>query len=127
MANRLIQLKALPDVLAITKTKLKSDQVHTYINLEGYTFIHSDSEKHSGEMGYYIIKSLNYKVLKDINIRMVIVEDTWIEVQTATDPVVEDVCYRHPTFLVKDHEQFFNKLFEIFHALNSDKRSLKPL
>ena len=29
---------------------------------------------------------------------MAIVEDMWIEVQTATDPVVVGVCYRHPTF-----------------------------
>ena len=56
LANLLTQLKALPDVLAITKTKLKPDQVHTNINLEGYTFIHSDREKHSGGVGFYVKK-----------------------------------------------------------------------
>ena len=54
---------------------------------------------------------------------MAIVEDMWIEVQTATDPVVVGVCYRHPTSLVEDYEQFSNKLFKIFHELKSDKRS----
>ena len=127
LANLLTQLKALSDVLAITATKLKPDQVHTNINLEGYTFIHSDSEKHSGGMGFYIKKSLSYKIQKDININMAIVEDMWIKVQTATDPVVAGVCYRHPISLVEDYEQFSNKLFEIFRELNSDKRSFYAL
>ena len=49
LANLLTQLKALPDVLAITETKLKPDQEHTNINLESYTFIHSNSEKNTLE------------------------------------------------------------------------------
>ena len=102
LANLLSQLKALPDVLAITETKLKPDQVHTNINLEGYTFIHSDSEKLSGGVGFCIKKSLNYKILKDININIAMVEDMWIEVQTATDSVVVGVRYRHPTSSVED-------------------------
>ena len=48
LANLLKQLKALPDVSAIMKTTLKPDQVHSNINLEGYTFIDCDSEKYSG-------------------------------------------------------------------------------
>ena len=58
---------------------------------------------------------------------MAIVEDMWIKVQTATDPVEVGVCYRHPTSLVKDFEQFSNKLFEIFHELNSVERSFYAL
>ena len=58
---------------------------------------------------------------------MAIFEDIWIEVQTATDPVVVGVCYRHPTSFVEDYIQFSNKLFEIFHQLNSDKRSFYAL
>ena len=58
---------------------------------------------------------------------MAIVEDMWIEVQTATDPVVVSNCYRHPTSLVEDYEQFFNRLFEIFHKLYSNKRSFYAL
>ena len=93
LANLLTQLKALRDVPAITETKLKPHQVHTNINLEGYTFIHSDSEKQYGGVDYNIKKSLNYKILKDISINMTTVEDMWIEVQTATDPIVVDgVC-----------------------------------
>ena len=66
-ANLLTQLKALPNVLAITETKLKPDQLYTNIDLKGYTFIHNDSEKHYGGVGFYIQKSLNYKTLKDKN------------------------------------------------------------
>ena len=47
LVNLLTQLKALPDVLAMTETKLKPDQAHTNINLESYTFIHSNSEKNT--------------------------------------------------------------------------------
>ena len=61
LANLLTQLKALPDViLAITETKPKPDQVHTNINLEGYTFIQSDSEKLSEGVGFYIKNFFNY-------------------------------------------------------------------
>ena len=114
LTNLLTQLKAIPDVLAIMETKPKPDQLHTNINLEGNTFIHTDSEIHSGGMGFYIKKSLNYKILKDININMAIVQDMWIEVQTVTDPVVVGVCYRHPTFLMEDYEQFSNKYLKYF-------------
>ena len=58
---------------------------------------------------------------------MAIVEDMWIQVQTATDPVMVGVCCRHPTSLVEDYEQFSNKLLEIFHELNSYKRSFYAL
>ena len=74
-------------------------------------------------MGFYIKKSFNYKILKDININMAVVEDMWIEVQTATDTIVIGVCCRHLTSLVEDFERFSNKLFETFHELNSDKCS----
>ena len=52
LANLLTQPKVLPDVLATTETKLKPDQIHANINLESYKFIHSDSEKHSGGVGF---------------------------------------------------------------------------
>ena len=42
LVNFLKQLKALPDVLAMTENKLKPDQIHIDINLEGYAFIHND-------------------------------------------------------------------------------------
>ena len=48
---------------------------------------------------------------------MATVANARIEHQTNSDPAVVDVCYRHPTFLVEDYEQFSNKLFEIFHKL----------
>ena len=52
----------------------------------------------------------------------------WIEVQTATDPVVVGVCYnKHLTSLVKDYEQFSYKLFKIFDELNFDKRGFYAL
>ena len=35
---------------------------------------------------------------------MAIVEDMWIEVQTATDLIVVGGCYRHPTSLVEVYE-----------------------
>ena len=44
-----------------------------------------------------------------------------------TDPIVIGVCYRNPTSLVEDYEQFSYKLIEIFHELNSDKRSFHSL
>ena len=61
LADLLTQLKALPNVVVITETKLQPYQLYTNQSLESYIFIHSDSEKNSGEVDFYIKNSFKYQ------------------------------------------------------------------
>ena len=44
LSHYILQLKKLPDIIAITETKLKKDELQTNIGINGYSFIHSDSD-----------------------------------------------------------------------------------
>jgi len=47
------------------------------------------------------------------------VEDLWIEVNTATGPIVISVIYRHPTTLVNDYECFTTNVCDTFAELRA--------
>ena len=44
-------------------------------------------------------------------------ENIWIEVKAAIEPIVVGVIYRHPTTLVNDYEYFTTNLCDIFTEL----------
>ena len=44
-------------------------------------------------------------------------ENIWIEVKAATEPIVVGVIHRHPTTLVNDQECFTTNLCDIFTEL----------
>ena len=51
----LMELQKLPDIIALTETKLSPNQIPTNIDLEGYEFVRCDSLSKSGGVGFYSI------------------------------------------------------------------------
>ena len=51
LTNYILQIKKLPDIIAITETKLAKNQIVVNIDIEGYNFIHSDSNSRAGGVG----------------------------------------------------------------------------
>ena len=107
----------MPDIIAISETKITYGQILVNVDINGYEFIHCDSTTKAGGVGIYIKKTLPYKQKSDINIKLSFVENIWIEVKAATGPIVVGVIYRHPTTLVNDYECFTTNLCDIFTEL----------
>ena len=107
----------MPDIIAISETKITYGQILVNVDINGYEFIHCDSTTKAGGVGIYIKKTLPYKQKSDINIKLSFVENIWIEVKAATGPIVVGVIYRHPTMLVNDYECFTTNLCDIFTVL----------
>ena len=51
MHELLSKLSGLLDIIVLTKTKLSGSSVHLNIKLNGYDFLHVDSETHTGGVG----------------------------------------------------------------------------
>ena len=56
LENFLLAIEHCPDVIAITETKLKnSKSVVSYnLQLEGYDFVHTDTNMNADGVGFYI-------------------------------------------------------------------------
>ena len=64
----LSELNILPDVLAISKTKLKPNNLTITIDMQGYIFIRNNSSKNFGDVGFFIKENLYHKILTNIEI-----------------------------------------------------------
>ena len=117
----LTELQKLPDIIALTETKLSPNQIPTNIDQEGYEFVHCDSSSKSGGVGFYIKKAITYKLKRNINLDLANFEDLWIEVLTNSGPAAIGVIYRHPSYLINDYELFFSSFCDIFCQFNAEK------
>ena len=98
----LANISEMPDIIAISETKITNGQILVNVDINGYDFIHCNSTTKAGGVRIYIKKTLPYEKKSDINIKLSFVENIWIEVKAATGPIVVGVIYRHPTALVND-------------------------
>ena len=62
MHEFLSKLSVQPDIIALTETKLSGNSVYSNIELNGYDFLHADSETLAGGVGLYIQNKLDYSV-----------------------------------------------------------------
>ena len=70
LTNYVIQMKKLPDIIAIIETKLAKNQIVVDIDIEGYNFIHSDSSSRAGGVGLYIKDSLTFTFKEELDLNM---------------------------------------------------------
>ena len=117
----LTELQKLPDIIALTETKLSPNQIPINIELEGYEFVHCDSSFKSESVGFYIKKAITYKLKHNINLNLANVKDLWIEVLTKTGPTAIEVIYRHSSYLINDYELFSSSFCDIFSQFNAKK------
>lgn len=114
----LSQLGKLPDVIAITETKLNDKSDVCNINIDNYNFERCDSPTNAGGTGLYIKSSITYRILPEYSLKMKFVEDIWIEIENVPNNFVVGSIYRHPNYLTSEIEEFGYALQETFHRLN---------
>ena len=89
----------LPDVIAISETKLNSNSVSN-LNLPNYTFLRKDSPTCAGGVGFYIKGNMQYRLRNDLTLSIQHCEDLWIELETKKTNFIIAVIYRHPNKLL---------------------------
>ena len=122
--NFLAELKFLPDVICLTKARIK---LHPLLNisLPNYTFFHADSTTNAGGVGIYVLNK--FKVKKSITqYNFSKSECLWLDISKnnfKTELTVGAV-YRHPdqTKIIEFIEEFSNSLSHLSHK----KKSIIP-
>ena len=78
----LIKLSFLPEIIAITETKLNSSNCHL-VDIDNYQFVHYDSALNSGGVGLYIRSDLQYLIKTNLRLIAMIVKayllKFWVE------------------------------------------------
>ena len=101
----LFEISSLPDLIAITETKLNSFTAHL-ASIEHYNFSYVNSMSNAGGVGIYIKKDLKYNVRTDIKIDYDDCESLFIKIVNNCDSSIVDdkrktiigVIYRHPRY-----------------------------
>ena len=94
----LLMVKELPNIIAITETRLAEDSHHN-IRIPGYIFLGVNSKTSAGGVGIYISENINFTRRNDLDLALTEgVENCWIEIQrTKQKNVVIGCIYRHPS------------------------------
>ena len=75
------ELKREPDVLAASETKLKENIIHSNIELDGYLFIHRNSQTLAGDVAIQVKNLIFFHMKPNISIDFPSVENLWIEIE----------------------------------------------
>ena len=89
----------LPDAIAISETKLKSNSVSNS-NIPSYAFLRKDSPTCAGGVGFYIKGNMQYRIRNDLSLNVQHCEDLWIELETKKENIILAVIYRPPNKLL---------------------------
>ena len=116
----LMQLPTLPEVIAVTETKLnlKSDLLQT--DLENYQFAHNDSTSNAGGVGLYVRNDLNFVIKPAMSVESEDCESLFIEISSKPSEkklknTVVGVVYRHPG---NSYSLFQKNFCNVMHMLN---------
>ena len=93
LEDLLTRLGKLPDVIAITETKLSS-KLSSF--LQGYKFEQSNSKTLAGGVGLFIRDSLDYQIINDYLLNVEDCEELWAKVKLCNTEIIFCVIYRHP-------------------------------
>ena len=113
----------LPDILAITETKLKKGVDAPKI--DDYDFKRTDTSTDFGGVGIYLSNKLDYSVRSDLNLGAHHCEDIWVDIEmkqsgknAGIKHFVIGVIYRHPGH---KYDSFCTKLCNTLNILNVSK------
>ena len=118
----LTQMPTLPEIIAISETKLNSSKRHL-VDIKNYNFAHSDSLTNAGGLGIYIRKDLSCCINYNFSVDNNDCESLFIEIlnkspnnkhQPRKNIIVGVIC-RHPR---QSYSAFQDKLCNIIHELN---------
>ena len=110
------QLGKLPEIIAISKTKLCSE---FKMQLQGYTFIQNYSKTNAGGVAMFIKETLTFQSLNKYQLNTEGCEDLWITVNINNTKKIFEVLYRHP----QNDFTKFSKSFELTLATLNRERA----
>ena len=94
LTHYISQFYKLPDLKAITETKLQNNTIYNNIDIAGYNFIHADSLTKAGGVGFYINNLLSYTVEPEYDLNLNFVGNIWIQVDTDKNSILHcNWCY----------------------------------
>ena len=116
--------QSLPDILAITETKLKKGDDEPSIG--GYVFERTDTTTEFGGVGVYIPNDFKHTVRSDLALGVRHCEDIWVDINTdqsnkfanCSKNLVIGVIYRHPGH---KYDFFCKQLCDTLNKLNASK------
>ena len=76
----LISIGKIPDIIAISETKLRDGGFHN-VSLEGFEFVHNSSPTNAGGIGLYIKQGIIFNLITTPNLNIEECEDIWIDVK----------------------------------------------
>ena len=94
LEDLLTQISNLPDIIAISKTKLNNK---LNFGLHGYNFIQNNSKTKAGGVGMFIKENINYNLSKFPQLNVLDCEDLWVTVKINNTEKVFGVVCRHPS------------------------------
>ena len=122
-----IDSNTLLDIMGITETRLKGDDIKS--DFSEYDFVHKGSQLEAGGTGIYIANYLNYSKRKDLNLDAENCEDIWIELHAPKSNIktkyqglqnlVIGMIYRHPG---SQYKEFSDKLCKNILTINEEKK-----
>ena len=121
LSDYLAGFKNQPEIVAISETKLREGYINRNIELEVYTFLHSDSRTQAGGVGIYIENSLHYSINQCTKICLAKAEHLWVDFSTNQRPVTVGVVYRHPDDSATAIDKFNEEFKELLVLLNNTK------
>ena len=119
MSDYICTFDEQPDIIALSETKLQPDTRYSNLNLDGYTFMRSDSATQLGGAGLYIKESLTFATKRNLDCDLPHIEETWIDLETNFGPITIGVVYRHPVYIKNNANKFEMYLYNVCQKLNS--------
>ena len=90
----------LPDIIAISETKLKLSQVYN-AKLSGYHFYHKGTTTSWGGVGLLIKETLSISICKELDLNIPNCENMWTQLDLGNNKkCIVGVIYRHPNRVV---------------------------
>ena len=107
-------LPDLPDIIAITETKLNKNSHLNFIQISNYTFINRDSPSCAGGVGLYIKDKFNYVVRDELELSNCEAESLWINLDMGNNKKITiGVIYKHPKYQISKFSENINKVLSI--------------
>ena len=135
LQSHIIDLKnhhelALADILCLTETFLKGQNLPECLNIPGYKLVHKNREesynseqnmilKDGGGIAIYIKESLQFEVIRDVG-EVTDLEFLGIKIENQVDSIVM-AMYRPPTYSIKN---FIQNLKKLMNGIDVDVRNI---
>ena len=123
--NFLAEMVVLPEVIAITETKLNNKNKHL-TTLDHYEFIHVDSKSQASGVDFYMRKDLKFNIEKQLNLDLPDCESLFVKIKESSaitkgeKNTLIGVIYRHPHNNVKKFNECFSKSLTLLNQMNTN-------